>query len=97
MDPIERYSHVIESLVEADRTARADLMRIVEGSSDHQTSVERSLVLFPEFRLGQAHMNVLRVQRPDLYDEVTGTSADCFYLDERVPAFLAWLADRASQ
>ena len=38
----------------------------------------------PELRLGQAVMNVLRKYYPDIYNKITDTECDCFYLDERV-------------
>lgn len=38
-------------------------------------------------RKGQALMNALGYVAPELYDMVTGTLADCFYRDDRIPAF----------
>jgi len=46
--------------------------------------------LNPTERLGQVYYNVLADVRPDLGDEVRGTSHDPFYKDEVVPAFLDW-------
>ena len=40
-------------------------------------------------RLGQALMNSLFNVDADLYFLIDGTDADCFYQDEKVPAFLA--------
>lgn len=39
-------------------------------------------------RPGQAMMNALADTDPGLYDEVTGSDADCFYDDSRIPAFV---------
>lgn len=42
----------------------------------------------PEYhRRGQHIMNVTHAAWPELYEEVTGTDADCFYNDSRIPAF----------
>lgn len=38
-------------------------------------------------RRGQAMMNALARVAPELYDMVTGTLADPFYRDDRIPAF----------
>lgn len=40
-----------------------------------------------EQRQGQALMNALWRVHPDLYNEIHGTDADCFYDDSKVPAF----------
>ena len=45
----------------------------------------------PGQRRGQARMNALCIARPDLYDEITGTAADCFYRDDRIADFEAAL------
>lgn len=42
-------------------------------------------------RRGQARMNALWKVRPDLYDTIHGTDADCFYVDERIKNFEATL------
>lgn len=44
-------------------------------------------------RAGQWYFNLLDVARPDLADRVRGTALDPFHRDDRLPAFLAWLAD----
>lgn len=41
----------------------------------------------PSQRRGQAMMNALAKVRPDLYDKVTGTEADPFYIDNRIYDF----------
>lgn len=33
----------------------------------------------PHIRLGQAFMNVLATERPDLYEAITGTEVDPYY------------------
>jgi len=38
-------------------------------------------------RRGQAWMNALAVEAPSIWLEITGTEADCFSDDSRVPAF----------
>lgn len=42
-------------------------------------------------RQGQFLMNKLFEHNLDLYHAVSGTSADCFYVDERIPAFWEYL------
>lgn len=37
--------------------------------------------------MGQALMNALADIDPALYRKITGTDADCFYLDSHIPAF----------
>lgn len=44
-------------------------------------------------RMGQAYMNYLCMVREDLYQKVTGTENDPFYLDMRLPKFFSWLAE----
>ena len=44
-------------------------------------------------REGQSYMNSLYDISPSLYDSITGTDADCFYVDENIPAFLKFLND----
>ena len=39
-------------------------------------------------RRGQALMNALFDVRPDLYDALHGTDADCFYSDKRIVNFM---------
>ena len=38
-------------------------------------------------RLGQSCMNALYEVNKDLYNEITGTEADCFYDDKKIGAF----------
>lgn len=40
-----------------------------------------------ELRRGQAMMNALAKVRPELYEEVSDTEADCFYIDTRITDF----------
>ena len=40
-----------------------------------------------QLRKGQAWMNALAEVAPDLYGLVSGTEADCFYDDGKIPAF----------
>lgn len=46
------------------------------------------------WRLGQTYFNVLYECRPDLANAIRGTSIDPFYVDELMPAFLSFVADR---
>lgn len=90
-DPIEKLLWEVQTAESGDR---ATLARIVEAHRDVEVAVERVSKAFPEWRLGQAYCNVLRVARPDLYLELVGTEADPFYRDDRVPRFRDWLAAR---
>lgn len=47
----------------------------------------------PEWRWGQSYFNALVEFRPELAEYLTGTEVDCFYRDDRVPAFLAFVED----
>jgi hypothetical protein len=47
----------------------------------------------PGLRLGQAMFNVFYFIDPDTATELTGTDADPFYSDEKIPQFLAAIAD----
>ena len=91
MDPIEK---LLWDALAAESEDRADLARVVAMTSSFEAAVDRVRTLFPEWRDGQAHCNVLRVARPDLYLELIGTDADPFYRDDRIPAFLDWLVAR---
>jgi hypothetical protein len=93
VDPIET---LLTDALAAEQIDRADLERIVAASPEHDSAVERVRVVFPEWRLGQAYMNVLRVARPELYLEVTSSEVDCFYADAKVPALVRWLQERSS-
>lgn len=42
----------------------------------------------PHLRVGQTYMNALFYVDSDLYHKIHGTELDCFYLEERVEAFL---------
>ena len=44
-------------------------------------------------REGQSYMNSLYDINPSLYEEVSGTDADCFYVDDNIPQFLNFLND----
>jgi hypothetical protein len=66
--------------------------------NDYTAGVNKILLLQlqrPEktrWRRGQTYMNLLWMARRDLYDQVTNTGLDPFYVEEHVPAFLDWLA-----
>lgn len=38
-------------------------------------------------RQGQARMNALAEVDKEIHDQISGTDADCFYLDSQVPLF----------
>lgn len=46
---------------------------------------------YPEWRKGQTFMNALHAVAPELYDDISGTSKDCFYRDDQVFAFRDYL------
>lgn len=54
-------------------------------------------ILYPRsqehVRMGQAYMNYLCMVRQDLYDKVTGSQYDPFYIDAILPEFLSWVAE----
>ena len=43
-------------------------------------------------RKGQCYMNTLAIMNKALYDEITGTDNDPFYVDEKLPQFLELVA-----
>ena len=45
--------------------------------------------LHPHLRTGQALMNILFEQHPEVYKEFAGTKADPFYNDAKVDLFIA--------
>jgi hypothetical protein len=58
-------------------------------------AVRATLERFPSQRLGQASFNTLYDFRSKSWtDEIHGTDRDPFYMDEKLPAFRAWLADK---
>lgn len=64
-------------------------MKIIPNDK-HGEFLEKARVyaLNPAIRKGQAYMNALYVVAPEVYDEITGTEFDCFYVDARIEAFL---------
>jgi hypothetical protein len=46
----------------------------------------------PKLRFGQSLMNALFYENRFVFDKITGTDADCFHHDKRIPAFLEELA-----
>lgn len=47
----------------------------------------------PEWRIGQTYFNVLARRRPDLSEQIRSGPLDPFYRNERVPEFVAFLAE----
>lgn len=48
-------------------------------------------------RWGQTLMNVLYRTYPELYDQITGTDFDCFYLDENLGSVVSFLLDNSPE
>jgi len=48
----------------------------------------------PELRLGQCLMNALFACDRGIYDKISGTDADCFYVDEKIEKFWEAVANR---
>lgn len=48
-----------------------------------------------EIREGQAYMNALFKIDVELYQEITGTDKDPFYLDTNLPKFFSYLKNNA--
>ena len=53
-------------------------------------AVERRFV-HKEERYGQGAMNALHSYSPEIYSKISGTQADCFYMDDLVMQFYMWL------
>lgn len=52
----------------------------------------------PAQRIGQAHFNCLRVIHPEIAEQVHGDlTLDPFYVDDRLPAFLAFVRKRLEE
>jgi hypothetical protein len=45
-------------------------------------------------RLGQHYFNILHECKPDLADEIRGSSIDPFYLDENIESFLLYIGKK---
>lgn len=52
------------------------------------TAVSLALRNKGQLRKGQIYMNCLHTIDPDLYKEITGSDADCFYFDGKIDKFL---------
>ncbi|WP_141979702.1 hypothetical protein [Saccharothrix saharensis] len=55
--------------------------------------VEAEMRRDPEMREGQAHYVALCRGWPHLHEQIAGTERDCFSVDRRLPAFLAWVEE----
>jgi len=44
-------------------------------------------------RMGQAYMNALHSVNEDLYNEITATDADPFYIDDNITKFMEFLTE----
>jgi hypothetical protein len=58
----------------------------------HNVHIYCASIADPTWRLGQTYFNILARVRPELAESVRGTMNDPFYLDDRIPAFLSYLA-----
>lgn len=47
----------------------------------------------PNWRTGQTYFNTLNQVRQDLADAIRGTNLDPFYVDSKVPQFLAYVCE----
>lgn len=54
---------------------------------------EKSMKKHPELRFGQAVFNEAYKSFPEFTDRLRGTEYDCFYVDDKVGAFLEELTD----
>lgn len=90
MEP--EIARLLMDALAAEGADRIDLRHVVVSANDFSRAVEGAQLVFPEWRVGQTHCNVLRAWRPDLYLELVGTESDPFYRDDRLPEFRRWLA-----
>lgn len=51
------------------------------------------LIHYPWMRRGQAMMNELYRIRPELYNAITATANDPFYIDSKIPNFIKLVVD----
>lgn len=74
-------------------------MEVVEGGKRIEGDVLRATreFLLIGHRKGQALMNGLGMKAPELYDILTGTLADCFNDDRKIPAALKELGFKSSK
>lgn len=42
-------------------------------------------------RVGQSYMNALHKIKPELYKQINGTDADCFYSDDKIINFINYI------
>lgn len=92
MDPVEG---LLWEALDSEQPDRTELAALVAAGGAMPEVIGKVRRHFPEWRLGQAWCNVLRVADPAAYLELAGTDIDPFYRDDRVPDFLAWLEARS--
>jgi hypothetical protein len=56
--------------------------------------VSRNLILNKTWRAGQGLFNTLEQFNPEIANEIRGTDLDPFYINDRIPSFMAWLGER---
>jgi hypothetical protein len=62
--------------------------------TDFVAEIAEFKVRNPNWRVGQTAFNRLRIQRPDLAQQVfNNAELDPYYNDERLPAFYAWVEE----
>ena len=66
------------------------------GYAEYKAAVRTARIVNPDWRDGQAHYNTLALMHPGVADEVT-EDIDPFYVDDRLPAFLAFVRHRLPQ
>ena len=94
-DPWPAVDDLLLRALAGDEPERARLAELT-GNDGHAVGdlVEMVRAAFPDWRPGQTWANVVRLRRPDLYEEMTGTEIDPFHRDNRVGAFREWLTTR---
>lgn len=60
---------------------------------DYKAAVEYAHDQNPEWRRGQSAFNVLMLNRPDLSEQIRGTSIDPFGRDSLLTEFYRWVED----
>ena len=61
---------------------------------EFKSKVEKMYCNHTDLRYGQAIMNVLWQTHPKIYQEITGTELDSFYIDEKSKSLLKYLEDK---
>lgn len=62
----------------------------------YHEEVQRALKQYPDWRVGQAYLNVLFDLDADLARRATGSPIDPFHQDDKLPEFFLWLHKEAA-